>query len=139
MLTGRRRELTWTLIFGSALGIGCSEESAPPAASPQPAPAAAIVAEPAPAAAELSLDSLIEAGRVAYNANCIACHNLNPKKDGALGPAVAGASLELLEARVLRAEYPEGHSPKRNTRVMVALPYLESQLAALTAYLESLE
>jgi mono/diheme cytochrome c family protein len=61
-------------------------------------------------------------------ANCIACHSMNPAQDGALGPAVAGASLALLEARVLRGEYPEGYVPKRPSRVMIPLPHLEPQL-----------
>ena len=50
---------------------------------------------------------------------------MDPRTDGSLGPAVAGASLELLTARVLRAEYPAGYTPKRETRVMVPLPHLE--------------
>ena len=87
----------------------------------------------------MSAEEMIEAGRSVYNANCIACHSLDPTKDGALGPAVAGASLDLLEARVIRAEYPEGYEPKRATRVMVALPHLETRLPELAAYLESLD
>jgi mono/diheme cytochrome c family protein len=94
---------------------------------------------PAPAPRVLSSKELIEAGRSAYNANCIACHSLDPTQDGALGPAVAGSSFALLEARVLRAEYPEAYQPKRTTRVMVALPHLEPRLVELTVYLESLE
>jgi mono/diheme cytochrome c family protein len=82
---------------------------------------------------------LIKAGRSAYNANCIACHSLDATKDGALGPAVSGSSLALLESRVLRSEYPEGYVPKRATRVMVALPHLEPRMAELAAYLNSLE
>ena len=80
----------------------------------------------------------LESGRSAYNANCIACHSMDPAQDGALGPAVAGASYELLEARVLRGGYPEGYTPKRDTLVMVALPHLEPRLDELRAYLGSL-
>ncbi|HEB88086.1 MAG TPA: cytochrome c [Deltaproteobacteria bacterium] len=88
---------------------------------------------------ERSPEELIEAGRAVYNANCIACHNLDPTQDGALGPAVAGSPLPLIEARVMRAEYPEGYTPKRPTRVMVPLPHLEPKLPELAAYLASLE
>ena len=56
-----------------------------------------------PAAA--STADLAQRGRAAYQANCIACHAADPTQDGALGPAVAGASRELLEARVLAARY----------------------------------
>ena len=90
-------------------------------------------------AAPLSPEELVDAGRSVYNANCIACHSLDPTKDGALGPAVSGSSLALIEARVLRAEYPETYEPKRTTRVMVALPHLEPRLGELTAYLQSVD
>ena len=62
---------------------------------------------------------------------------MNPAQDGALGPAVAGSSLELLEARVVHGRYPEGYAPKRDSRVMVPLPHLEPQLTELAAYLAS--
>lgn len=74
-------------------------------------------------------------GERVYRANCIACHNPDPALDGVMGPAVAGASLELLEARVLRAEYPDGYRPKRETSLMPAQPYLKNDLPALAAYL----
>ncbi|MGH7825384.1 MAG: c-type cytochrome, partial [Candidatus Binatia bacterium] len=45
-------------------------------------------------------------GRAVYVANCIACHNRDPSKDGPLGPAVLGSPKELLEALLLRNEYP---------------------------------
>lgn len=83
-------------------------------------------------------EELVAAGRAVYNANCTACHNMNPAQDGALGPAVAGSSYELLEARVVRGGYPEGYEPKRPSRIMVPLPHLEPKLEELTAYLASL-
>ena len=83
-------------------------------------------------------EELVAAGRAVYNANCTACHNMNPAQDGALGPAVAGASYELLEARIVHGNYPEGYEPKRPSRVMVALPHLEPKLEELAAYLASL-
>jgi len=64
---------------------------------------------------------------------------MDPRTDGALGPAVAGASLELLEARVVLGEYPEGYAPKRDTRVMVPMPHLKAKLPELAAYLDSLK
>jgi mono/diheme cytochrome c family protein len=74
-------------------------------------------------------------GQQVYFANCIACHNADPKQDGVLGPAVFGSSKELLEARVLRAAYPDGYKPKRDTKTMVALPHLAPKLDDLTAFL----
>ena len=151
----RQRRFWWVLIVGSVFWIGCSDEpptpspgsagSGNPVTLPTPTPDAPSGPTPTPtpthsvSPAELSPEELIEAGRSVYNANCIACHSLDPTKDGALGPAVAGSSLALLDARVLRAEYPEGYEPMRPTRVMIALPHLEPRLIELAAYLGSLE
>lgn len=81
------------------------------------------------------LAQLVSRGKSAYVANCAACHNLDPRKDGAVGPAVAGASLLLIERRVLFGDYPPDYQPKRKSRLMVALPHLKDQLPALHAYL----
>ncbi len=83
-------------------------------------------------------ESPVERGRRAYVANCTACHNPDPAKDGTLGPAVAGSSLALIEARVLRAEYPPGYTPKRPSALMPAQPYLKKDVPDLAAYLESI-
>ena len=74
-------------------------------------------------------------GRALYLGNCAACHNSDPSKDGAIGPAVKGASRELIEARVMRASYPPDYKPKRKTAAMPAQPYLESSLPDLAAFL----
>ncbi|NNL67138.1 MAG: cytochrome c [Myxococcales bacterium] len=80
----------------------------------------------------------IARGRASYLGNCVACHNPNPKLAGAIGPALAGSSRELLEAKVLRNEYPPGYEPKRPTQVMVPLPHLEPEIDDLAAYLGSI-
>lgn len=74
-------------------------------------------------------------GERVYRANCIACHNMDPAQEGVMGPAVAGARPELIEARVLRGEYPPGYRPKRETALMQPLPYLKDDIPALAAYL----
>jgi hypothetical protein len=150
----RRGGFQWVLAVGCALWIGCSDEQATPGASPDgsgshagevrpSSPPNVETPDPSPGVSpvpeSLSPEERIEAGRSVYNANCIACHSLDPTKDGALGPAVAGSSVALLEARVLRAEYPEGYEPMRETRVMIALPHLEPRLPELAAYLESFD
>lgn len=78
---------------------------------------------------------LASRGRKTYQSQCTQCHNRDFTKDGALGPAVAGSSRELLEARLLHASYPPGYKPKRNSNAMPAMPYLKSEIDALTAYL----
>lgn len=74
-----------------------------------------------------------------YQNVCIACHNGDPSEDGILGPAVAGASLELLEAKMLHGEYPTGYTPKRRTQAMPRFEYLAPEIPALAAYLANLK
>lgn len=91
----------------------------------------------APVSSEISPEQLVERGRSIYKLNCIACHNADPTKEGAVGPAVFGSDLQLIEARVMRAAYPDGFVPQRNTRQMVALPHLQKEIPALHAFLNS--
>jgi mono/diheme cytochrome c family protein len=74
-------------------------------------------------------------GKQVYLTECIACHNPDPARDGVLGPAIKGASQELLEARVLRAAYPPGYTPKRSTALMPAQPKLAPKIPDLAAFL----
>jgi mono/diheme cytochrome c family protein len=76
-----------------------------------------------------------ERGERVYLANCITCHNRDPARPGSAGPEIAGASRELLEAKVLRGEYPEGYVPKRSTHAMVPLPHLAARVDDLAAFL----
>ena len=94
---------------------GCAEESTPPART-------AEGGDP-------------RRGRALYLSNCAACHNSDPSRDGPIGPAIKGSSRDLIEARILRASYPPGYTPKRNTSVMPAQPYLKSTLPDLAAFL----
>ena len=150
--------IRWSLVAGAIVGIGlvagCSDDSGSgisgSSASTKPStggsasekmplsPPKAVEPE-VPVVDTRTHEELVEAGRSVYLGNCIACHNLDPKQDGALGPAVSGASLELLEARLLRGGYPEGYTPKRTSRVMVPLPHLKPVLPELAVFLESLK
>ena len=73
-------------------------------------------------------------GKAAY-VNCVSCHGPDPTRDGPQGPAVAGASRALLEARVMRGAYPDGYKPKRSTAIMPPQPILQPYLDDLAAYL----
>ena len=75
-------------------------------------------------------------GAKLYTANCAQCHNADPALAGPVGPPVKGASPALLEAKVLRGEYPPGYEPRRPTRVMPPQPGLAPDLPALAAYLK---
>jgi mono/diheme cytochrome c family protein len=82
------------------------------------------------------LSGLAREGEKVYQNVCIACHNGNPNLDGALGPANAGASAELLTAKVLHGEYPPGYTPKRpGSATMPHFEYLADKIPALAAYL----
>ena len=82
------------------------------------------------------LSDLAREGEQVYQKICIACHNGNPNLDGALGPANAGSSAELLAAKVLRGEYPPGYAPKRpGSNAMPPFPALADKIPALAAYL----
>jgi mono/diheme cytochrome c family protein len=79
--------------------------------------------------------ALVKRGQQVYAINCTACHALEPTQVGPVGPAIAGSPLALLEAKVLRNEYPPGYTPQRDTRAMIPFAHLEPELPALAAYL----
>jgi len=84
---------------------------------------------------EGGLSPSAERGRQVYLAPCTACHNTEPTQPGPVGPPVKGSSRELLDAKVLHGTYPPGYTPKRPTKVMVPLPALAPDVAALADYL----
>ncbi len=83
------------------------------------------------------VDPKIRQGRTLYSLHCTACHNADPTRDGKLGPAIKGSAHALIEARVLRAEYPAGYSPKRPTHIMPKLPLVAEDVDALHAFLNA--
>ena len=83
-------------------------------------------------------DDAVRQGRSVYILHCTACHNSgDPGKDGTLGPAIKGSSLELLQARILRGEYPAGYTPKRATHIMPKLPLTDDDIRHLHAFLNA--
>jgi mono/diheme cytochrome c family protein len=81
-------------------------------------------------------DTLVARGRQVYLAQCIQCHNANPAIPGPVGPAIKGASRDVLDAKVVRGEYPSGYRPQRPTKVMPPQPTLAPDIPALAAYLK---
>ena len=85
--------------------------------------------------APVSDDPLVARGRMVYVSACIACHNTDPTRAGSVAPALAGASEELLEWKVLRGEYPPGYQAKQVSGVMPRFTNLKDDIGALAAYL----
>lgn len=81
---------------------------------------------------------LVLEGHSAYVTHCGSCHGMDPKKDGPIGPSLWGSSLELLEVKTLRGEYPTGYKPKRETKAMAVLPFAKDKLPAIHSYLNSI-
>jgi mono/diheme cytochrome c family protein len=106
---------------------GCGDQPAPPPAGNASAPT--------PTTAGVAAAGSAEKGRQVWLGQCVACHNPDPTKDGPLGPAVKGSSRELVDARVVRGEYPAGYTPKRPTKVMPPRPDLAPSVPDLAAYL----
>jgi len=82
-------------------------------------------------------DSDVAMGRAMFMSHCIACHNVDPSRDGSLGPAIKGSSLELVQARVMRGEYPPGYTPKRTSHIMVKLPITEEDVEKIHKFLNA--
>lgn len=78
-----------------------------------------------------------EQGRNTFVRHCAACHGVNPKADGSVGPALHGSSQALLERRLVYGDYPAGYKAKRDTRIMPLLPFLKGEIPALQAYLNT--
>jgi mono/diheme cytochrome c family protein len=97
----------------------------------------AILAVACTSESEESGDPAVARGEKIYRNICVVCHNADPNQPGQLGPANAGASRELLEAKLLRGEYPAGYTPQRNTQQMPRFEFLEPNLDDLAAFLAS--
>lgn len=107
-------------------------------------PGKAAMAAAAPQAAAMSSGGAPDAdkGKQVYMTVCIACHGPDPKMDGPIGPAIAGASRELVEARIIygnanfEKSYPAGYTPKRDTRMMTPFPQNKNDIEHIAAYLQ---
>lgn len=112
-------------------------EAAEAASGAKPKAAAVFVAEAAP---EVTPE-LIAKGKTIYVANCLQCHNKDPREKGSIGPAQADTPWEVVKHKVVTGRYPEalppGYTPQRTTKAMRAFPKLEGDLPAIWAYLKS--
>ena len=79
----------------------------------------------------------IEKGRMVYFANCVSCHNNNPKKPGSIGPEVYGVSIDVLTQKIVSGKYPENYRPKRTSKIMPSMPHLNKEILNLHAFINS--
>ena len=85
----------------------------------------------------LTIGSDPKKGKVVYYANCIACHNSNPKKPGSIGPQIYGSSKELLSNKINFGIYPKDYKPKRSTKMMPLQPHSDKEIENLYAFLNA--
>ena len=85
----------------------------------------------------IALTTDIEKGRMVYFANCVSCHNNNPKKPGSIGPEVYGASIDVLTQKIVFGKYPENYIPKRTSKIMPLMPNLNKEISNLHAFINS--
>ena len=85
----------------------------------------------------VALKTDIEKGRVVYFANCVSCHNNNPKKPGSIGPEVYGVSIDVLTQKIVSGKYPENYRPKRTSKIMPSMPHLNKEISNLHAFINS--
>ena len=85
----------------------------------------------------IALTADIKKGRKVYFANCVSCHNHNPKKPGSIGPAVYGVSIDVLTKKIVSGKYPENYKPKRTSKIMLPMPHLNKNISNLHAFINS--
>ena len=85
----------------------------------------------------VSLTTDIDKGRMIYFANCVSCHNNNPKKPGSIGPEVYGVTIDVLTQKIVYGKYPENYRPKRPSKIMPSMPHLNKEISNLHAFINS--
>ena len=85
----------------------------------------------------VALTNDIEKGRMIYFANCVSCHNNNPKKPGSIGPVVYGVPIDVLTQKIVSGKYPENYRHKRTSKIMPLMPHLNREISNLNTFINS--
>lgn len=83
------------------------------------------------------LDSEASEGKIIYTSKCVKCHNVNPAKQGSIGPDIANSSLELITLKTQQRKYPNNYTPKRKTKIMPMIKLTEKEIQFLHKYINS--
>ena len=84
-----------------------------------------------------------QAGRLAYQNNCLACHGDDgaghpPKQPALAGSSVVGGDVRVLARWIMMGERPEGWTPPRNSMPMPRFAWIKDEdLAALLSYIRA--
>ena len=76
-------------------------------------------------------------GEAIYRQVCISCHNIDPRKQGALATEIAGSELEVIRSMIMTGKTPKGVKPKWPDMKMAPLPNLEDKIPDIYEYLSS--
>ena len=76
-------------------------------------------------------------GEAIYRQVCISCHNIDPRKTGALAPDIAGSELEVIRSMIMTGKPPKGVKPKWPDMEMAPLPNLKDKIPDLYEYLKA--
>tara|TARA_B100002052_G_C15805379_1_gene563244 strand:+ start:901 stop:1218 length:318 start_codon:yes stop_codon:yes gene_type:complete len=76
-------------------------------------------------------------GEKVYKTVCISCHNIDPRKVGALAPDIAGSELEVIRSMIMTGKPPKGVEPKWPDMQMAPLPNLKDKVPDLYEYLKA--
>lgn len=88
--------------------------------------------------ATISLQSKAEnEGKRLYITKCAGCHNLNPNKNGSVGPDLVTTPLDAFRVKVLQGKYPSGYAPKRRTKAMQKFQGLTNSVDLIYNYIQT--
>lgn len=134
-----------TLLVPVLFLVGCNNKDSSPVTE-KPAVASTVETETvtethSAQTVETVAEVDVEKGARLYKANCTSCHNKDPNINGAIGPRMVDAPLEVMTSMVMTGKYPDplpaGYTPKRKTSAMRAIKRLQNDIPSIYAWVQS--
>lgn len=85
----------------------------------------------------LFTNSRADEGQIIYKTVCSKCHNVNPTKQGSIGPELFTTPKEVFKTKVITGTYPTSYTPKRKTRIMPKFKNLTNKIDSIYKYIRS--